>query len=63
MSDTYDDGRADSSTLPPLTRAIFEAYPTTMYGNTIGPTAGDKPLRAILDAIRALEDRVTALEA
>jgi hypothetical protein len=63
MSDTYDDGIADSSSLPPLTRAVFEAYPRTMFGNTIGPTAGERPLRAMLDALRSLEDRVTALEA
>jgi hypothetical protein len=61
MPDTYDQGIADDTALPPLTRAIFDAYPKTMAGNTIGPTAGDKPLRATLDAIRALEQRVIAL--
>ncbi|OBF86949.1 hypothetical protein A5791_19835 [Mycobacterium sp. 852002-51163_SCH5372311] len=59
--DTYDAGIADHTSLPPLTRAIFDAYPKTMGGNTIGPTASDKALRATLDAIRSLEDRVTAL--
>jgi hypothetical protein len=63
MSDTYDQGNADPSTVPPLTRAIILAQPSTLFGNRVGPATSDKALRAILDAIRALEDRVTTLEA
>ncbi len=61
MSDSYDQGVATLSSVPPLTRAIIQAQPTTMGGNPIGPTASDKSLRALLDAIRNLEDRVIAL--
>jgi hypothetical protein len=61
MSDTYDQGNADPNTVPPLTRAIILAQPATVDGNRIGPTGSDKSLRAILDAIRALEARVIAL--
>jgi hypothetical protein len=33
-----------------------------MSGASVGPIASDKALRAMLDAFRALEDRVIALE-
>jgi hypothetical protein len=59
MPDTYS---ADPSTLPPLTRAICESWPTTINGNPIGPIASDKALRAMLDAFSALETRLIALE-
>lgn len=62
MTDTWDQGRSDPDSLPPLTKAIVEANPHTGFGALIGPTAGDKPLRAMLDAIRSLEDRIIALE-
>jgi hypothetical protein len=59
MTDTFD---TDPNSLPPLTKAICESWPTTMNGSPIGPIAADKPLRKMLDAFRALEDRVIALE-
>jgi hypothetical protein len=59
VSDTFD---SDPNTLPPLTKAICEAWPTTMYGGSAGPIASDKALRAMLDAFHDLEDRVIALE-
>lgn len=62
MPDTWDTGRSDPDSLPPLTKAIVEANPRTGFGGLIGPTASDKALRAMLDAFRSLEDRVTALE-
>jgi hypothetical protein len=52
----------DPATLPPLTRAICESWPTTMMGNSVEPIASDKALRAMLDAFHDLEDRVIALE-
>jgi hypothetical protein len=33
-----------------------------MMGNSVGPIASDKALRAMLDAFHDLEDRVIALE-
>ena len=62
MTNTYDSGIANPNSLPPLTKAIFQAFPKTTFGNTIGPALSDKSFRAILDAISSLEDRVTALE-
>jgi hypothetical protein len=61
MADSYDTALANPSSVPPLTRAIVEAQPRTLGGNAIGPTASDKSLRAIIDAVRNLEDRVIAL--
>jgi hypothetical protein len=43
-------------------KRLCDAFPKTMAGNTIGPTLSDKSFRALLDAIHALEDRVTTLE-
>jgi hypothetical protein len=63
MSDTYDSYLADHTGVPPLTRAICNAYPTTMFGGIIGPVVSDKSLRALLDALAGLEARVTTLEA
>jgi hypothetical protein len=57
MPDTYDTAVSDPNSLPPLTRAIFEAYPKTMAGNTIGPTAGDRPLRAMSGERLCRQDR------
>lgn len=62
MTDTYDTFIASPTSLPPLTRTVCDAFPKTMAGNTIGPTLSDKSFRALLDAIHALEDRVTTLE-
>jgi hypothetical protein len=57
MSDTYDTGVSGGS-LPPLTAAIIAAQPKTLAGNLIGPAASDKALRAMLDAIHSLEQRL-----
>jgi hypothetical protein len=62
MSDTYTDWQADHSSVPPLTAAIMATFPKTMFGNSIGPVASDASLRAVLDALRAIENRVIALE-
>lgn len=62
MSDTYDTFIASPSSVPPLTRAICDAFPKTTFGNTIGPALSDKSFRALLDAVADLENRVTTLE-
>jgi hypothetical protein len=56
MPDTFD--TVDPSTLPPLTRAVVLAAPTTMFGGRVGPVASDKVLRALLDAVHAIEQRL-----
>jgi hypothetical protein len=62
MTDTFDSYQANPSSVPPLTRAIIAAMPTTMSGNVIGPCANDASQRAMLDALSSLETRVTTLE-
>jgi hypothetical protein len=62
MADTYTDWQTDHSSVPPLTAAIMATFPRTTAGNSIGPVASDASLRAVLDAFRALETRVIALE-
>jgi hypothetical protein len=58
MSDTWDTGVSNPSSLPPLTAAIIAAHPKTTTGNPIGPCPSDKVLRALLDAIHAIEQRL-----
>jgi hypothetical protein len=55
MSDTFDSYRSDPSSVPPLTRAVIAAMPTTLYGTTVGPVLSDKAIRALLNALAALE--------
>ncbi len=45
-----------------LKRFAMATFPKTQAGNSIGPVASDASLRATLNALRDLEDRVTALE-
>jgi hypothetical protein len=67
MSDTYDTGTADADSLPPLTKAIRLAW-NPAFGTPTLAEAGLEPvpnvaaMRAILDAVHDLENRVTALE-
>ncbi len=62
MSDTYDSWQQDPASVPALTAAIIDTFPKTLAGNSIGPVASDRSLRAVLDAFHALEDRIIALE-
>lgn len=58
MSNTWN---ADPNTLPQLTKAIVLAHPTTMYGNRVGPVFSDATAKAWLDAIAAIEAKLTAV--
>lgn len=62
MSDAYNDWQENAASVPPLVAAIMATFPKTQAGNSIGPVASDASLRATLNALRDLEDRVTALE-
>jgi hypothetical protein len=55
LSDTFDTYQANPSSVAPLTRAVIAAMPTTNYGATVGPVLSDKAIRALLDALAALE--------
>lgn len=55
MADTYD---TDPATLPPLTAAVVNGAATGT--NRVGPTASDQMLRALLDAIHSIENRLIA---
>jgi hypothetical protein len=59
MPDTFTNFIASPTSVPPLTRAICTAMPTTMMGNTVGPALTDKSFRALLDALAGLETRLT----
>jgi hypothetical protein len=61
MPDTFTNFIANPTSVPPLTRAICTAMPTTTFGSTVGPALTDKSFRAILDALAGLEARVTTL--
>jgi hypothetical protein len=61
MPDTFDTYGTDPANVPPLTRAVIAAMPTTTYGKTVGPVLADKAFRALLDELSSLESRVTAL--
>jgi hypothetical protein len=58
MSDTFTNFVASPASVPPLTRAICTAMPTTMFGSTVGPALTDKSFRALLDALAGLEQRI-----
>jgi hypothetical protein len=62
VPDTYDDWQAAPASVPLLTAAIMATFPTTLAGNSIGPVTSDASLRAMLDALAALENRINALE-
>ena len=55
MPDTYDTYLANPANVSPLARAICNGMPKTVSGATIGPCITDQSLRAILNAIAALE--------
>jgi hypothetical protein len=55
MTDTFDTFKANPSSVKPLTRAVCAAMPTTLYGGTVGPVLSDAAIRALLDALAALE--------
>jgi hypothetical protein len=55
MPDTFDTYKANPSSVKPLTRAVCAAMPTTNYGATVGPVLSDRAIRALLDALAALE--------
>jgi hypothetical protein len=59
MPDTFD---SDPNTLPPVTKALRQVW--TDYPDRGGgfATNGTFAMRGILDAVRALEDRIAALE-
>lgn len=58
MPDTFD---SDPNTLPTVTKALRQAWTTAAPGGHIDAVATTFSMRAALDAIRALEDRVIAL--
>jgi hypothetical protein len=60
MPDTFDTFKSNPGSLPPLTLAICQAFPTTVFGATVGPVASDKVQRAILDWFKAIENRMIA---
>ncbi|MCW2652681.1 MAG: hypothetical protein JWR32_3657 [Mycobacterium sp.] len=56
MADTFD---SDPNTLPPLTKAIRQCWPmATATGAQIQP--GEISLRAFLDAVHGIENRLIA---
>jgi hypothetical protein len=59
-ADTFD---TDPSELPPVTRALRECWTTQAGpGNYLDAVASTFSMRAVLDAVHALEVRVIALE-
>jgi hypothetical protein len=65
MTDTFD---SDIDSLPPVTKAFRECWvgrtPNPFgYGNQLDAVATTFSMRACLDAIHALEDRIATLEA
>jgi hypothetical protein len=63
MADTPDTFDSDPNTLPPLTKAIRDTWrPATAFSAGLDAPPTRATMRAILDAVYALETRVTALE-
>lgn len=63
MSDTFD---SDPNSLPATTKTLREAWTTNSPGSLGAPldaVAAPFAMRAVLDAIHALELRIAALEA
>jgi hypothetical protein len=58
MADTF---TSDPASLPVLTRTIVLAHPTTTAGTRVGPVFSDATARAWLDAIKAIEAKLTAV--
>lgn len=55
MPDTFDNYKTNPASVTPLVRAVCDAMPKTTFGVTVGPILNDKSIRALLDAIAALE--------
>lgn len=67
MSDTYDTGTEDIDSLPPVTKALRLTWnPRLGRANAVQaglePVANPVAMRAVLDAVHALENRIAALE-
>jgi hypothetical protein len=63
VSDTFD---SDPNSLPTVTKALREAWITKSPGGIGAPldaVAAPFSMRAVLDAIHALENRIVTLEA
>lgn len=68
MADTPDTFDSDIDSLPPITKALRECWLSRTpnlfgYGAQIDAVAAPFSMRAVLDAVHALEERVAALEA
>lgn len=59
MSDTFD---SDIDSLPPVTKALRQCWVDQSPGGRIDAVASTFSMRAVLDAVHALEDRIVALE-
>ena len=64
MTDTFD---SDPNTLPPITKALRECWldrPRNPFGNApnIDAVPATWSMRAVLDAVHALETRITTIE-
>lgn len=67
MTDTSDTFDSDIESLPPVTKALRECWlnrtPNLFgYGAQIDAVAAPFSMRAMLDAVHALEDRIATLE-
>ena len=58
MPDTFD---SDPNTLPTVTKALRQAWATAAPGGHIDAVATTFSMRAVLDAVHALEECITAL--
>lgn len=59
MAETFD---TDPDTLPPITKAFRQSWITHNPGAPLDTVATTFSMRAALDAIHALEQRIIALE-
>lgn len=59
VSDTFD---SDPDSLPPTTKTLRESWINQAPGGRIDAVASTFSMRAVLTAIRALEDRIATLE-
>jgi hypothetical protein len=59
VSDTFD---SDPNSLPTVTKALRESWITAAPGGNIDAVAAPFSMRAVLDAVHALETRIATLE-
>ncbi|WP_285031967.1 hypothetical protein [Mycolicibacterium sp. lyk4-40-TYG-92] len=59
MPDTFDSYQANHNSVPPLTRAVLDGMPSRA-GVTYGPAMTDTTIRALLDALAAMENKMIA---